>query len=269
LLLAPDCPGVSKEAVANFFDKLDDIDTDPVKANKKIDDFVEKIDNIALSCDQKKALVKALGDYPDLKYALLSEPKLLDNWKLLNEKLPDTDKKQWSRNSVAIITRMESKYGNDPIKKAKLAEYYASHKMPSDLNCKLPCVHAASGVEFDIYGHPKFVPNHVPKLANGSIVHVKPAGLDGGSGDFTKANAAAKLAYGDTNFLKNGSTGCKIKDSNGIWVECTWHHHEDGITLIPVPKTVHNSSNPEGAGHTGVASVIDKGIEGFFPSYQF
>ncbi len=37
------------------------------------------------------------------------------------------------------------------------------------------------------------------------------------------------------------------------------HHHEDGLTMFPVPHSIHSSVQ-----HTGGASVIDKILEGFF-----
>jgi len=50
---------------------------------------------------------------------------------------------------------------------------------------------------------------------------------------------------------------------NGKWEKCTWHHAEDGQTLMPVLFDVHNSIAGK---HTGRVSVITNYPEliGFF-----
>jgi len=53
-----------------------------------------------------------------------------------------------------------------------------------------------------------------------------------------------------------GSTPFKI---NGI--EYTWHHLEDGKTLVPVLKSVHgNPATP----HIGGFSILKRDLEGLF-----
>ncbi len=61
----------------------------------------------------------------------------------------------------------------------------------------------------------------------------------------------------------------KIFDDNSKqWIECVWHHHEDGKHMIPVPVEVHNRADG-GASHTGGASVINKDLVGFFLDLKF
>ena len=47
----------------------------------------------------------------------------------------------------------------------------------------------------------------------------------------------------------------------GKWKKCSWHHHQDGKTLIPVISEIHNTYN-----HTGSISIINNFSEliGFF-----
>jgi hypothetical protein len=49
-----------------------------------------------------------------------------------------------------------------------------------------------------------------------------------------------------------------LKD--GKWQEYTWHHHQDGKTLLLVERAIHN-----GTGHTGGGLLINVGLKGALP----
>ncbi|HIO96421.1 MAG TPA: hypothetical protein EYG71_00660 [Leucothrix sp.] len=72
----------------------------------------------------------------------------------------------------------------------------------------------------------------------------------------TAANNAI-LAKGIPGFEK-GSNGTAL--INGI--SYTWHHHQDGKTMILIPSSFHN--NVTGFRHTGGAKIISKGLQGLF-----
>ena len=48
---------------------------------------------------------------------------------------------------------------------------------------------------------------------------------------------------------------------NGQTNTYTWHHHQDGKTLMPVLTSVHSN-----VAHTGGAATIRRGLEGIFES---
>jgi len=51
---------------------------------------------------------------------------------------------------------------------------------------------------------------------------------------------------------------------NGQWEgPFTWHHHEDGTTMMPVIQEIHNSPNHP---HTGGRRIVAFGLEGLFNS---
>lgn len=79
------------------------------------------------------------------------------------------------------------------------------------------------GVHFDLEGYPDFSPY--------SIAEVKPDGLTGEASDFTKANEAAGLPEKPEGY--------------------TWHHHQDGKTLLLIPTDLHGAVR-----HTGGASKL-------------
>ncbi|CAL2083522.1 protein of unknown function [Tenacibaculum sp. 190524A02b] len=79
----------------------------------------------------------------------------------------------------------------------------------------------------------------------------------GNGRDFTRANNAIRGRFDNVETLSNG----KVK-INGI--EHTWHHHQDGKTLFPVPSDIHNVRSGTGFAHSGGATIISKGLQGLF-----
>lgn len=82
-------------------------------------------------------------------------------------------------------------------------------------------------VSYDSYGFPDF--------SGYSKKTVKVDGLTGKPSDFTKANKEAGYARKPEGF--------------------TWHHVEDGVTMMLVPSDIHEAFR-----HTGGANLIKKGI---------
>ena len=192
---------------------------------------------------------------------------LLDirGWEILSS-LPNS--KTWVRQNQALLNRM---IGRTDAFKENIRQYFDSQRMPSARPSDPPFRY--NNVDFDAYGHPDFVP-FVPQLTDGRRIKYTSQTLTGSGTDMNLANAWAKGVFGSGNFLEvtQPAGRCKIKNASGTWVDCVWHHHEDGRTMMPVPVEVHSSSfNAAGTGvsHTGGASIILKGIQDFFPSPQY
>ena len=51
---------------------------------------------------------------------------------------------------------------------------------------------------------------------------------------------------------------------NGVEIEYTWHHHQNGKDIFPVPRAIHNTGTKvntvqyKGFPHSGGASLIVK-----------
>jgi hypothetical protein len=118
--------------------------------------------------------------------------------------------------------------GRFPINSKYAGTIMPASALPPKLRAKYP-----NGVKFTSDGFPDFSPY--------AIKTVKPKALTGNRGiDENKANASAGLSATPPN--------------------CTWHHHEDGVTMQLVPADLHDAVR-----HTGGAAVIlhgenDKGI---------
>jgi len=220
---------------------------------------------------------------------VLNQGKAFEAWKKLSEITGAT--KAWISKSKAILERVNTKNLSD-VDIEKLKNYYSSHQMPTTCATRPRCTFQGDGftVNFDDYGHARFE-SFVPEMSGVGKTSYNPDAIRASGGtlptsnkptlmgskgtDIADANRWASNNFPPSQFQQISLNGtCKIKnptspyaDING-WVECVWHHHEDGRNLIPVPVNIHNKA-VGGAGHTGGQSVIDKDIKDFFPSLTF
>lgn len=96
-------------------------------------------------------------------------------------------------------------------------------------------------------GYPDFSTSNPPSVYRSGdqegIVEIEMTGKDS---DFRKARDAMRKKLGDSNWPGNGKSA-----PEGY----TWHHTEDGATIILVNKNVHNKAI-SGAAHTGGTSIV-------------
>lgn len=98
---------------------------------------------------------------------------------------------------------------------------YAGKDFPAD---QLPATYRKKGLRFTKEGHPDFEP-HAMQLPNGSKrVQIEYTGRR--SADFEAANKAAKLAETPRDY--------------------TWHHLEDGKSMLLVPRDLHDAVKHSG-----------------------
>lgn len=227
---------------------------------------------------------KFLKDFPDDDAILgvLNQGKAFEAWKKLSEITGAT--KAWISKSKAILERVNTKNLSD-VDIEKLKNYYSSHQMPTACATRPRCTFQGDGftVNFDDYGHPRFE-SFVPEMKGVGKIRYKPSdinnsnypellGKQNSAQDLRKANDWANATYNipgqPKRFLDLQGGNCKIIDNDGNEILCTWHHHEDGRTMIPVPTAIHDRT-VGGAGHTGGASVIyPNQIQDFFPAHTW
>jgi len=141
----------------------------------------------------------------------------------------------------------------------KVKDLYSNLKHPAGYKNKVDFFVTKNGVtvKYDKKGFPKFE-SHSP----GSQYSYNSQSLSGVGTDMTAAN---NWAVGQNlpgfEVLSNGQ--CKI---NGV--THTWHHHQDGRTMFPVPSTIHNATQG-GFSHSGGKAVINRGLQDFFDPPTF
>ncbi|NOS94345.1 MAG: hypothetical protein HOP30_20720 [Cyclobacteriaceae bacterium] len=129
-----------------------------------------------------------------------------------------------------------------------------------------------SGVRFNKYGHPELMP-HIS-----SPEHIVKIDVKGNyTTDMTDAkNKLIQQAFGGdatkvrkaidpvTKKPSSGWSPFQIKQADGSWSEpYTWHHHQDGSSMYPVKKSVHDAIIGK---HTGGREIVTKypELKGFF-----
>ena len=193
----------------------------------------------------------------------------------------------WVRKSVALQNRIKAK-GFTDADVDRLKNYYSTFQKPSAMKDELPPFDFITPdgvtVHFDEFASPRFEP-FVPQMQGVGKVSYNPDRIGAanlpvgnnptlrGNGDIVDANKWIKQNYPNKvrDELPDGTKipagRIEILDVNGNWIECTWHHHDDGRNLIPVPSTIHTRST--GASHTGGNSLINNGLKDFFDALQF
>ena len=65
-------------------------------------------------------------------------------------------------------------------------------------------------------------------------------------------------------FIWDGnSKNFSVMDGDGNSIQYTWHHHQNGNTLFPVPTKIHNA-NAGGFNHSGGATILKWLLENIF-----
>ena len=222
--------------------------------------FGQPVDKVKIN-----AIVFDTKDDPAF-FAFLSQPNMLTNWEYFSSL---SKGKSWVRKNTALLERMDSKNLTDNQKK-ELVEYYKRVRVPKDCNPPsiAPCsLTLSSGevIEYNSYGFPQLTnhvsdKNHIFSFDN----------LTGKDSDFTLAKDKLQ------EYLQNTGTGEVKKVNNpGSWSPFyierngiqegpyTWHHSEDGKTLEPVLKSIHDGLSGK---HTGGATLAANwsSLKGFF-----
>lgn len=227
---------------------------------------------------------------PNLATEFTNNPNLIGDWNdFASMSFYSGSKKGHDvRNNVAFL----KKYNQlDQAKKSKLKGYMEAQK--SFINKKGGVDYQATReidigdgvvreytISYDKYGFPEFE-THCPPGFNPDISDLRnhfttgKSNLDGGRNDFTAANNWLKQKFPDKDITKT-NTGFVLNES-GQSIEYTWHHHQNGIDIFPVPRAVHNTGTVvdgvpyQGFPHSGGKSLIDEApvIRGFFPDPNF
>jgi len=169
----------------------------------------------------------------------------------------------------------------------RVSEFYKSIRLPANLPRPLPnaITKKIDGISYKVtynkYGFPNFADHMTPIKVNGIIVRKKfdkdwtipksknkvdldkarKADLKNATSWALEKDASGKLVnFPDgkvraksnekIEILKDG--GDPTKDAD--WIEQTWHHHENGKDIIPIPTKLHNTGSG-GLAHSGGMAV--------------
>lgn len=245
----PDCshPDLRNNIIDNVDNQLDDILPDRLHRSDAFTD---------LSKSKKDKLIEDIASTDDngLAKDMANNPNFVNSWKKLDDVNHDV------RTNTDLLRKIDNRgYDIDQV-----SDFYANQKAPAGFKGKVD-FEATKNVDgadvtirYDKEGFPDFK-DHSP----GEGFSVKRSDLDGGIDDFSKANQDLIDRIGSENVEVLNASGSPvlIKIDGKFEGPFTWHHHQDGRTLMPVKQSVHSSFN-----HSGGRAVIDRGLEDLFES---
>ncbi len=164
-----------------------------------------------------------------------------------------SDRKAWVRKNTDLLQRM---LDNPDYDRTVIANFF---KGSIKRACKpLPCDFDTPGgtVRISDLGFPDLRPYSL-----GGKKYYYTENVQGNrTSDFTSANNWLKKQNGVEKVEGSGGR-VRVELQDGTKKEITWHHHEDGSTLMPVFSEVHDPIT-----HAGGVSVVKKAMVGFFDS---
>ena len=219
----------------------------------------EFLDELAqLSDETVELLVKDLAGRTDLAKFMGREKGGVRAWKGLSTRLP------WVRKNADLLGKLANK-SDDYI--TNVDELYSSTVMKLPANLKPPIGNppgSYNDIDYDKFGFPKLEP-HVSN--NGHVVKIA---MDGTNDDYIRAYDKLKeiVGQGNIQFTNQYGSSFKIRQADGTFdgPAYTWHHHQDGESMMPVLQTVHQSIQSY---HTGGRAIVNRGLGGLFDPPQF
>ncbi len=184
--------------------------------------------------------------------AIKNNPNLINSWKTLYNVGHD------SRLNITLLYKISKL---NPELQKRVGNLYKFLKAPKGYSKKInySVKKNIDGktiiVRYDNNGFPDFTP-FIPGL--GFVF--KSNSLTGLGIDMTAANKWVRENFSLTNYKIETLPGGKIR-INGV--DHTWHHHQDGKTMFPIPSSIHNTTGGFGGyPHSGGAAVIKRELQG-------
>jgi hypothetical protein len=196
-----------------------------------------------------------------VKFSLLSKLTQHPNLAAMVSRLDDVA-------DAPLISRLDNLANTSPAKLSDLEDIYSPKKFSITrginripVNADPPFVASINGktVHYNAEGFPDFKPH-----GGGPDFEYSSNTLSGTgtatSGDFKAANdwAATNPSLAGRFQRIPASQRCMIKIGSN-WVECTWHHYQDGRKMFPIPSAIHQAFS-----HTGGHTIIKKGLQDLF-----
>jgi len=213
------------------------------------------IDELNWEASLKEALKADIVDKEDLRLLFMNaanRDELATAWKAVS--------KHEVRLNVEFIQKQSSLPSEQRI---AISKFYDNMAAPAGFKGRVDYVATKTvngtviQVKYDKYGFPEF-----ESFSAGQSTFIKSDKLTGiYEHDNAIANEALIKRLGEENVWVNpAGNGSPVSIKiDGKWQEFTWHHYQDGKTMMPVLKDVHNAFN-----HSGGKQAIESGLKGVF-----
>ncbi|WP_346880684.1 HNH endonuclease [uncultured Algibacter sp.] len=221
------------------------------KAAKK--GFKTTLDGAGRLVLEKGGRIIARGD--DAVKTLIRVIEKLENLpnasKLLNKADPDLVRRL-DNLTADQLNKLDDMYSSNKFKLPSDRPSVNGQKVLGDFTSTKTVGGRQVSVKYDKNGFPDFK-NH--SLGKDFTFKADDLIGNGTSTDFTKATNWLKNKFPDKNIVKDNTK--VIIDGKSY----TWHHHQDGKSLMPVLSDVHGAFR-----HSGGNAVINRGLKGLFSS---
>ncbi|WP_025740915.1 HNH endonuclease signature motif containing protein [Aquimarina pacifica] len=270
--------------VLNLFYRLDDI------AKTRLTNELDDLELLLFADDFVDASSSVLRQFSG------TNTKIIRSWNDFNKIGPELGGIQRGHQIRKNIDFLEKYSELTEVKRNKLFQYFSNQVTPERKKGLINYTHTKNiegigqvTIRYDEYGLPKFE-DWIPDGSSSKFIYT--SDNLGRSTDFSNANkfVAEKFGYSGSfgsnqniRLIDNdgtifewstGSQNFHLTRPGGERIKYTWHHHQDGRTLMPVQSRVH-SPGEGGFNHSGGEGVlkplINEGIDlrGFFESPIF
>ncbi len=213
-----------------------------------------KIHNLDLPLNVREDLVMDLQLSGELRDLMVTRDGVVEAWRGLFNSFT------WVRTNTDLIEKMIGR-STDYINKVNDLYSPSIMKLPPTLKSPHSPPGKYNNITYDKFGFPRLEPHISHKI------HVVKIMMDGSNDDYIRAYNKIKGIVGEGNiqFTNQYGSSFRIKQ-DGQWSEpYTWHHHQDGESMMPVLQTVHQSIQNY---HTGGRAIVSRQLKGLFDPPQ-
>lgn len=220
--------------------------------------------------------VARVSDPVNFISTITKNPRLVDSWRFVSDLPPS---KIWVRQNIDVLVLFNKLSVNE---QNRLKTIYRNLNLPRGSPSSPPFTMSKTidgnryTITYNEYGFPEFykLATRITGANGRNLMRSYPNSWNPGNAakDLRDATKWAMENFPPDRVRRtirpNGSRSdskIDILDDNGNWITQTWHHHENGRDLFPVPSKVHNSGEG-GFRHSG-GDVVTNGnpsLKGLF-----
>jgi hypothetical protein len=219
-------------------------------ASSTVQDFLKRT---VADWDDPVSFAKFVEDIkvkPSLLDDMAGNGGMLNAWKALSDR-PD-----WVRLNSNLLSRLADK---DAAYLMQVNDLYDPRKFQLPASFRPPGTY--QGIQYNEFGFPDLTQHALNRS------YYYPSANGNYTTDFRNATDWLKQQPGIESIIELGDpprgSPLLVKLVNGKYVKYTWHHHEDGRTLMPVISEVHDMLLGK---HTGGVATAGRALQGLFSS---
>ena len=211
----------------------------------------------------EELLIDVFGrNRPDLIHEFAKDADIDDFWRAVTENKDLvriweglSERATWVRGNPNLLQKL---FNNPEYDVADVNQFYARFHAPANFNGK----DRYGSIDYDEFGFPDFR-NHTPGDEYYAQINMDGTDADYRLANFDLMNRGIEIRELPLPPKTSNGSPILIKVNGQFEGPFTWHHHEDGTTMMPVIQDIHNSPNHS---HTGGRRIVSFRLIGLFDS---